>query len=607
MLLKVPSRTVTNGAMKTIANSGPKSQAVTLTLDQQLEQLQTSAAVVSRQIHSTNRQFYGHLAELYLWWRGAQQAPDYLETAYAKTGKKYKKKIKQGINFAPLFWLAWGYDNGLTDDKAGRWSRVLNKLHEVYEAEKQYQTDSIPKLQNFIEERGGVDGLVEYGKRSDDDDLEDDDDLFVDGEQRVDLIPGMTVNEMVTSLYGTAKDFYSNLQAPALIDLNATLPVTEDGMSIVLVRKVGERYQLVGAVNDQSMVEPVAMHTYLQDYSALPQSIRTIVETISTQCLPSHLQSFYRSLVDDSPKVAGKSPTKSVRRLMYSHAQGEFILSPIRAQSGVVTIAKPKLPVLEGATRDVFLSTIARRVLEQRLVCGRDFNLYVPSNPDLVPKYRFANFTNVASHAIRLQHQFADRNYLHLDFWPFYGDISMPHAQLVTNAIGVGAGTWHGKLTLAWFRMFSLDFIKLWLSSHGTNIKREHQAVFKLEFSSKALRVDFVYRNGIFENSKTVDLSGAAIAGSAITVCVLSKDFAVAMQAVADLGVVTAVDFAVDAYGLQLTFSTTAADYQVCVPTCTVDGLRSSKHFVSYEPVPVPIDAFESYNDQAEGDFDEAR
>ena len=593
-------------------------------LGQKLANLQTAASVVSHHIVTTNKAFYEHLAELYMWWREAKQVPGYLAAEYKTIGKKHKTKVKHGINFAPLFWLTWGYDNGLTDDKTGRWSRAMNKMHAEFETKHQYKTDSVPKLANFIDQSGGVDGLVDYGKKvqgntvGEDDDTVDDDTFDIppadaiptEGNGRTAVThrastqPTLLVPEMLAQLYGSANDYYGAVPLPATINLNATIPLTDDGMGLVLVRKVGNAYQLVGASNDETMVKPVAMQTYLQDFTALHSSIRTIIEIVSTQCLPRRIQKFYQAIVDDAVKGTGSSGKKSIRRLMYLHATGEFVLSPIRAEAGVVTYAKPTQPVLDNVAVDVFMPTRNRRTMESKLIAGHDFNLFVPSNLTHVPQYTASS--NLASHAIRLQNRFAAADYLHLEFWPFYESMPAPRGQLTANGLKAGSGTWQATLSLAWFRKFSLEFISKWVNSHASHIKRAHQKVFKLEFSKFSLVVHFVYREGLFESNLTVDFDAAPTSGKSIAVHVLTKDFAVAMQAVADLGVTTAIEVDVDSDGMAMHFGTTAADYRIIIPTCTVDGIRSTWHFEHYEPQPFVIDAFEDYNDQAEGDFDEA-
>ena len=250
------------------------------------------------------------------------------------------------------------------------------------------------------------------------------------------------------------------------------------------------------------------------------------------------------------------------------------------------------------------MPTRNRRTMESKLIAGHDFNLFAPSNLAHVPQYTASS--NLASHAIRLQNRFAPTDYLYFEFWSFYDRMPAPRGQLQANGLKAGSGTWRGTFNLAWFRKFSLEFISKWINSHGNHIKRAHQNVFKLEFGKLALDVHFVYREGQFESNVVVDFDAALTTGKAIAVHVLTKDFAVAMQAVADLGVTTAIEIDVDRDGIALQFETSAASYRIVIPTCTLEGVRSGKHFTQYEPQPFLIDAFEDYNDQAEGDFDEA-
>ena len=142
------------------------------------------------------------------------------------------------------------------------------------------------------------------------------------------------------------------------------------------------------------------------------------------------------------------------------------------------------------------------------------------------------------------------------------------------------------------------------LHTQGTNITRAKHKVFLLAIGMKDLTVHYVCCGGLFENEIAVDFDGAPTAGEVITVCVLSKDFAVAMQAVADLGVASAVNVEVDSDVLALRFSTTAADYRLYIPTCTIEGVRSGKHFKQHLPATTALctDTFESYYDPADVD-----
>jgi hypothetical protein len=568
-----------------------------------LANLQESASLVSAQLRSSNMALYEHLAKLWGWWYVAQSVPGYLDAEYAKVTKRRPKSVRNGINFTPLFRLTWGYNNGLSDDKCRRWSIVLNKLNALYLNEEQYRTDTVAKFQNYIHRKGGVDGFIDDTKFSpteiDDDELSD---AEIEAKQNSEL-PRLTTDEMLARLFEKAKAFYGAVRNPSTVDLNATIPATDDGLSMVLVRKIGDQYQLIGASKDEDFIKPVAMQTYLNDFSALPWSTQALIETLSTQCLPVSLQSFYAALMDvadskEDKDVEGKR-LKSVRRLLYLHATGEFVLSPIRAVSGVVTVAKPMRPVLDKADKDVFLTTRSRRALETKQISGRNFNLYSPSNAQVILTYATPN---LASHVLRLQDDFEAGNFLHIDFWPFYANTTPVLGQVIVDDKVKRKSVWHAALNLAWLRKFAVDFTAPWIASHGTHIKREHQNIMRLTFATQTLQLDFVYRDGQFETGMAVDFANAKVLGSTIAVHVMTKDFVVATQAIADLGINTAIDVHVDADAVVLSYRTTAANYKVYVPTCTLDGVRSSKYFKKHTPTSVA--ELEDYNDQAEGDFD---
>ena len=587
--------------------TGTEVTADATALSQTLEDLKNTAEVVSKEFVTQNRAFYRHLVTVYMWWREAIRLPGFLEKQYATTERKFKFTVKHGINFAPLFWLTWGAANGMTVDKAGRWSRVLNKLHSLFEAEEQYRTDTVAKLQGYIEENGGVDGLVLYGhseKDADehDSDADSDEEGDEDGDGSKAAAAKKLMDEKLVQVYNAANDFYSSGRSTVPIVLPNAIPLTADGLGLVLVRQVENGYQLIGSSTDESYVKAVTMDSYLHEFSVLPASIRSIIETISTQCLPSNIQRFYKALADDAAEGTAEPGKKAVRCLMYKHDTGQFVLSPIRAKSGVVTYAKPYTPVLADAVVDTFLPTRNLRTLESKLIAGRNFNLYAVSSKQVIPY--FPDTTCTPSHAVRLKSIVSRADPISVEFWPYYESRNENKSQLVTHGLKRGSGAWRAMLPSEWFKKFAADFISKWINSHGKNIKRSHQQVFKLTFDQSALRVDFLYRDGAFESNLAIDFDAAKVTGTSVQVHVLTKDFAVAMQSIADLGISSAAEVDVDESGLSLHFATDAAEYAIYIPTCGIDGVRSKKHFAQYEPPTFELDESDTYNDQKEGDFE---
>lgn len=563
-----------------------------------LAQLQQSALVVAGQMRATHRVFYGHLAEVYVWWRSASAVDGYLDAEYAKASIRFKRKVKHGVNFAPLFWLVWGRYNGLDDDKARRYSIVLNRFHDLYEAQKQYHTDTVAKLQNYLHAAGGIDGVVKDGVADDEDDEDSIGDDEADGVRARAVVD---VDAVIHDLYGAAHAFYASVHSPATAEMSTTLPVTTDGLSVVLVNARAGTHQLVGASNDDSIIRPLLVHTYLHDFAALPPSVRCLAELVSTQCLPARLQPMYAALVDAAATVRSR---KAVRRVLYRHDVGDFVLSPIRAKSGVVTIATPVHVPLEDradAGCDALLSTRARRALERRLVSGKDFNLFEPNRRDTIP----AVAVGPASHVLRLQNRYAPQDFLFLDFWPYKNEEVVPGEQLAIAASVEGACAWRAILSLSWFRTFALEFTLPWIQTHGKYIKRSQQRVLSLAFNRDALTLQFVHRDGIFENEHTVALPPSSTTGKATTVCALTKDFIVTMQAVADLGVVSPINLAIGQDALILDFATSAADYRIAIPTCSLEGVRSEGAFDQTYVTALEDEPFEEFSDQAEGDIQE--
>jgi len=262
---------------------------ITITnLNQQRDALKGSALDVGIKMITTNRDHYQWLAKAYLWWVIAEKEVGYLEEQYASLGKRFKKNISAGINFAPLCWLLWGVDNGLTDDKAGRWSKALNVLHHKYNTEKQYRTDSLVKLTNFIEQSGGVDGLVGYGDEKSNgaadkgliyDAIPDSHDIGDEEVEESDAFVHAShpnLKEHTSEIYQAATTHYGSADNQ-VVPLDAHFEVNSEGLGIVFIRETAEGYQVLGGNNKQTVLEPLLAQSYLSDFGAatpLPQVAR---------------------------------------------------------------------------------------------------------------------------------------------------------------------------------------------------------------------------------------------------------------------------------------------------------------------------------------------
>ena len=146
--------------------------ARTQQLHKTLYLLQASGTAVWRDMRRSNRAFYAHVADVYIWWRQASAVTGYLDGEYAKLNRQFKSRVKYGINFSPLLVLVWGNDNCNTAD-LDRHSRALNGIHAEYcSRPKYYAKDGVAKMATFIEAQHGINGLTGYGST----DTEDEDD-----------------------------------------------------------------------------------------------------------------------------------------------------------------------------------------------------------------------------------------------------------------------------------------------------------------------------------------------------------------------------------------------------------------------------------------------
>lgn len=131
-------------------------------LQSDLVHLQDRGAVVLADLRKSTELFRRYFGELYLWWREARNVENWLKAQYAGLDRRIRS-VRDGINFGSLFWLIWGNNNGLTNQKADRYSRAMNAIHHEFERHRQlYLKDGPAKLAYFIQQKGGLTALAGY-------------------------------------------------------------------------------------------------------------------------------------------------------------------------------------------------------------------------------------------------------------------------------------------------------------------------------------------------------------------------------------------------------------------------------------------------------------
>ena len=550
-------------------------------LRKELFQLQENGSLAWANIRKTNLAFYRHLAEVYFWWLRAEKIPDFLDAQYALLNRKFKAKVKYGTNYGPLLCLVWG-SNNCSDSDTDRHSRALNKLDEEYRSRPRYYgKDGVARMAQFIECSKGIAGLIDYGKSNSDADEDEDED---DEAAFAGLIKKNAVPESAkqNALFEVAKKFYAANAGTPTLDFGDALPVTDDDLSAILVRKTATGYQLLGTTNDADVVKSIAVTNFKHTFSALPNSISTIVETLRTQCLPPNIFSLQRALIDKAKeKYSDKSPKLSVRRLLFRHGANEFILSPVRATCGVVTIARPKTAVMEDVGTDVFLSTRSRFALERRAISNYEFNLFAAESTTSLKAYRHEDS---ASHVLRMRNLADPTDFIHLDFWRSDEAIASPIPQADIDSASLAKWDWQHKIPLRWFRQLALDVLDNWFASHALYIKREPNRVCRVELRNGLLAIEFVLKDDQFELRREIPFPTPAFKMATLNAHFLTKDLMPALRAVADFDIGGEITLDANAELLRIQFSTASADYAIYVPTANESGIRCQTAFTSYLP-----------------------
>jgi hypothetical protein len=329
-----------------------------------LVQLQQEGAVVLADQRRVRRKLYEHILELYLWWRSARQVEGFLEAEYATLGRRMKR-IKEGINFNPLFWLAWGNSTDKTNQDSDRYSRALNAIHEEFESKPEYYAkDSIAKLINFITAAGGMSNLRPYGKYEEEPDEAENkgSDTAVPTASKKAIENERLKLTALLSEYGQKK----------LIPFDGFLNADFKRYGLLLVERTDDGLNILDSYQNPKLLDSILADHIKGRFEVTVFALRPLVELIQTQCLPKHLEGLVEKLVDKSALPEhGRKKFTSHRRLIYRPGSNEFVLSPMNALAGVVSVVEPFFPlILEGCEKDVYLAPVDTGCVGSKVAAG---------------------------------------------------------------------------------------------------------------------------------------------------------------------------------------------------------------------------------------------
>ena len=558
--------------------------------DNQLETLKGEAKFLKGLRIEGNKVVYKHLVQLQQFWKEANKHVNYLDQYYEK--KKYKRQVNHGINFAPLIEQIWG-EKCLSTNKINRWSRALNKVHAEYESNPFYQEDTVNKLVAFIENSKGVNGLADYGTKPGDlgDEVADE---IADAE----LTKKSTYLESeIENLNAAALTYYANFGASKRQKFNGYVPVGENDLSVMLVKKhmTGD-FIVIDASPENASTKKLIGEKYAANFSCLYVSLRALFETMATQCLPGRLQSAYKRVLDFDRKSKEKKINSAIRRLTYKDSDKSFIMSPILGYSGVVTIAKPKATVIESVGCDVFMSTVSRRAVETEIIGPRKFNLYAPKPLD---KHQPIPPSDQFSHKVILTSSVDESKKIPVIFDSQVSKKELAD-QLTVDQDALNNPIWEIKVNGVWVQELHHKFTQHWVKSHGNHLKRDHQKTFQLQLQNNNIRIKFFDEEGLYAYNAPFVVNSDAVQGTDCEQRYLSSDFATAIYAIGQFELVGDVTFTQHNELLGIHYETDAAAYSVYIPGCDEKANRYRTGLIKYKLQLAEPDPTEKYCDQSD-------
>jgi hypothetical protein len=572
----------------------------------------------------SRRRLNEHLSETYLWWRKARLISGYLKNEYAKLHVGTLSPIGYGIDFRYLLILAYGHEQQRS--AIDRDSRVVNTLHIEYEKNPtSYDNDGPVRLADFIERSGGKAKLSatlnKKGKNFElkGNEAEDSNDLKIsiqneieDKHLRKDALLYLK-NEL--GIHGE----HNYVQYSSYVNSNVS------DFSVLLVKSTPNGFEIIDVENEVNIVESVITSVLQKSFDVSVRSVRPLFELIQTQCLPKSLESLVPKLID-IPKLEKKYT--SHRRVFYRPATNEFILSPMTAQSGVVSVAKPFFElILENCEKDVFMPHKEREFIETKLLRNYEFNLYNAEQKD-VPVSEYPEL-NSASHVLHLRHRSKHHDFFNISFWPFYSSVKEPQDQLVINPDYVFSPVWFAHIDVNEIKRVDDVFLKNWIGGHAKYLTRAPHTILRVTFSEQGWKIEFVYEDNEFTCTENVQVKSVAVSSNEVTALFRTKDLIPALKCLADLPINNVADkydnsdFE-DAFipeelasykgGIWLelnddllcikfsTFVLGGSEHRIYIPTADSEGNPSTKPFMRYFPE-VTFD--ESSEEELESELDE--
>ncbi len=583
-------------------------------LIRELNNLQRDCAKVLRLVASTRHKEYENLAKIYLWWKEASSVEGFLEGVLAEFKDYRLQAVAHGYNYAPVLMLMFG--KTLSDQERNKMSRALNALNNEFNRHPQtYRFDAVAKLTGFIKKSGGLVQLVKpsYKKAELSVDLDQElvDEMAAEEHeaQQADQNAAMSAElaklgvsfkvvktnkkagepeikekEKIKVLSKEAGDFWSQNQPLGFATFSSGVAANDDGYSYVLVKRNGTEYSVVNTVIDKGLINEGLVTAYRKQFAALPASVRTVCETLRTQLLPINVKLNDSELVEINAEGSSADDQKLARaRLLHISQSNQFVLSQVGLSAGVVTQVTPVGTVLEKVDHDVVMAPFSKFSAETRLVGNVDFNLYKPLQGEQIPKTEDPNM--IFSHRLDLVNKANESMRMSLLFHSFIEKTGSYGGQPVyDNAYDMQIEK-RVNVSCEFIGQVGNEFAMPWLDNIGTHMVRPSNQLIKLRITDSQMLFSYKYLGGEFKEHKACSYGDGLSANVLTEQVFLTKDLMPVLAGLAYLPIIGGVQVKADQYVLSLSFSTSAADYLIAIPTYDIAAKRrSTVGFSQYMP-----------------------
>jgi hypothetical protein len=548
------------------------------------------------------------LASIYIWWRQASTIEGYLEKAWAHTKVKGVHKEIEILSFRRLLYLMYGI--ALDKDSLSRKNFALLAIHDEYEKNSQlYAKDSVSKLSGFVGSRGGVDGLIKGSRNVQD--LQTSQEQSSSNSQPVGtsktkktptfgtknlpsasgtatpsneygsrIVPirkiDITDEARRRSLLGEAKQYFQHQKIKQSVEIHPPIRTNDDEFGVALFKRNGQAFDLLGSSINAPTLNELLVYAYRKQLDALPEYWRCLIETIKTQSLPQNLLAVYDRLLELSyDKHEDKSRKRVERRLSFYADDNLVVLSPMFITSGVVSIAKPKLPLFDGVAADCFMPTRCRKTIENKLLASHDWNMFSVSGKQSIPRY---SGDGLPCNLLRLNNKAYPGDFAFVEFWNFTEDSLETNPQLFFDLKQLPKCRTQFSLSSTDLKAFVYEHVNEWLFSYGDNITRKSNQIFQICILADRINFEFDYVNKVFRNKVSFSVASNSDQSLHYSATFLSKDLALALHGIGDLGLISDVRLYCDNDYMALVFETSVAEHVIVVPT-TNEFVRNTSAF----------------------------